>query len=722
LRSQARHVARRLIVLLAMFACVPVDVQGQTAADSKPKKVLALHLVRRDSPQFDDAFRAVLNEALPGQLDYYSEYIDQQRLDEERYHTALRSYLRARYVDDGIDLVIASGPSVVAFLNGDPSLFEGVPLVFTTRPGLLGGPNSTGIVSAIDLASTLSVALQAQPDTKHVYVVSGVAPFDRLYVDILKEQQAPFAGRVIFHDLAGLSLSDMERRVHDLPPHSILFFVGLSDDGAGRTFMPLDAVGPIAAAANVPMYSWHEVALGHGIVGGRLHSSVNDARETARLAVRVLRGEAPQTIPVKTIDSYAYEFDWRQLQHWSISEDRLPAGSVIRFREASFFQQYRRYVVSGGLVFALQMALIGGLLIQRLRRRRAESALRQSEARNSAILRALPDLMFVLDRNGMYVDFHARDPRDLFTEPDRFLGRTIRDIMPGPLAEMFMQALDRAHQSHEPVVVEYELSIGEPRYYEARLVPADHGRVLSIVRDVTESKRAHELNRVLAGRLIVSQEEERQRIARELHDDLSQKIALLNIEVDQMAKEMTVREHRLRLEKLSLQTGEIAGDLYDLSHELHPSRLHTLGLVESVRLLCRDVSQQRGVNVGFTHAGLPDTVDQRVSLCLYRIAQEALHNVAKHSQAPDASVRLERDGEELHLEISDSGIGFDPHRSDHRGLGLVSMRERAGVLKGRLTIDSTPGTGTRISVWVPLMLASDGQVASEPVVTTESVI
>ena len=708
--------SRHLIALVLFYACLDARAHGQTAAGNQPKKVLALHLVRRDSPAFDDAFRAELNTALSGQLDYYSEYIDLTRLGDDRYHTALRNYLRERYIAaDGVDLVIASGPSVVSFLNQDRTLFQSVPIVFTTRPGLLAEPPSAGIISAIDLAGTLSAALEAQPGTKQVFVVSGVAPFDKLYEDIFKDQQAAFTGRVAFHNLSGLSMADLEQRVRHLPSDAIIYFLSLSDDGAGHTFMPLDAVETIAAAANVPVYSWHESALGHGIVGGRLHSSLNDARETARIAARILQGESAQSIPVTTVYSYTYEFDWRQLQRWRISESSLPAGSVIRFREPTLLKRYRGYVIGGGIIVGAQMLLIGGLLIQHSRRRRAEGALRRSEARNSAILRALPDLMFVLDRNGTYVDFHARDANLLYAPPETFLGKTMRDIFPPALADRFMNAIEQVCHTQEPVVVDYELTVDEPRHFEARIVPAGNERVLSIVRDVTVATRALELNRVLAGRLIVSQEAERQRIARELHDDLSQKIALLNIDVDQMSRELPLPEHRHRLERLSSQVEEIAGDLYDLSHKLHPSRLHTLGLVESVRVLCHDVSQQRDVTITFSEADIPDVVDPSVSLCLYRITQEALHNVAKHSLSRDASVRLERNGDEFLLIVADSGIGFDPLVADHAGLGLASMRERVAILKGQLSIQAAPGGGTRISVRVPVTPpVADTELVPEP--------
>jgi signal transduction histidine kinase len=248
------------------------------------------------------------------------------------------------------------------------------------------------------------------------------------------------------------------------------------------------------------------------------------------------------------------------------------------------------------------------------------------------------------------------------------------------------------------------------RHYEARLVPAANDQVLTIVRDVTEARRARELNRTLAGRLIVSQEEERQRIARELHDDLSHKIALLNIDVDRLAHQLPRADHQTRLRKISAQVSDIANDLHDLSYELHPARLRTLGLLESLRVLCSEFSQQRHIQVVFTstEATLAHEVGPAVSLCLYRIAQEALHNIARHSGARHAYVHISYEDSDICLQIADSGVGFEPHATRHAGLGLVSMRERVGVLNGKLVIHSAPGRGTRVVARIPLAQLQQG--------------
>lgn len=330
-----------------------------------------------------------------------------------------------------------------------------------------------------------------------------------------------------------------------------------------------------------------------------------------------------------------------------------------------------------------------------------QAAVASAEARSGALLRAIPDLMFVLLGDGTIVDYYARDSKLLFALPEAFLGRTVGEVLPPSVAGPLIGALERAQQSDDAIVVEYELPLGEPRFFEARVVRAEPERLLAIVRDVTERKRASELIHDLARRLISRQEVERQRIARELHDDISQRIALLNIEIDGIAERVDSEQLRGRLRTAGSLISDIAADVHHMSYELHPARLRTLGLVTSLQLLCRDTSKQRDLEVTFKHDAIPTTMSEELSLCLYRIVQEALHNVARHSQAREAQVIVTCDEGYVDLLIVDSGIGFDP-RDAHAGLGLVSMRERVAILKGQLAIDGGPGRGTRVAVRIPV--------------------
>ena len=376
------------------------------------------------------------------------------------------------------------------------------------------------------------------------------------------------------------------------------------------------------------------------------------------------------------------------------------------------------------VILAVESALVAALLLQRARRRRAEGAQRATEAQNSAILRAMPDLMFVCNKDGTYLDYYARDRADLYVPPERFLGKTIRDVMPPELASVFMDAVTRAKRSVDPVVIEYTLPMqGILRYYEARLVCDELERVVTFVRDVTDSqvnvemlrrresdlRASYDRNRALAGRLIASQEAERERIARDLHDDLSQKLALLNIDLDQLTRRLDSQVPSLvnLAQESSRRAAEIASDIHELSHQLHPTRLKVLGLIQAMHGVCHDVGAQHDIDVDFTHSGVPPSVSPATSLCLYRITQEALHNVAKHSGARRAAVRLTVEQGHLYLQIADQGVGFEPASFEGAGLGLVSMSERVNHLGGRLIIRSARGAGTRIGVRVPLVVGSD---------------
>jgi signal transduction histidine kinase len=210
-------------------------------------------------------------------------------------------------------------------------------------------------------------------------------------------------------------------------------------------------------------------------------------------------------------------------------------------------------------------------------------------------------------------------------------------------------------------------------------------------------------NRHLASRLIHSQEVERQRIGRELHDDLSQELALLNFDLEHIINDATSSDARSRLQEISKRARHIAAYVRDLSHVLHPFRLRTLGLIDATQSLCRDVAERTGVDISFVHGEMQSAAfDPNVSLCLYRIAQEALSNIAKHSHATEAWVHLELERRNVSLSISDAGVGFDTHILASEGLGLISMHERVCLLKGQFEIESSPGKGTRIQVRIPM--------------------
>jgi PAS domain S-box-containing protein len=229
-----------------------------------------------------------------------------------------------------------------------------------------------------------------------------------------------------------------------------------------------------------------------------------------------------------------------------------------------------------------------------------------------------------------------------------------------------------------------------------------HGFII----DISDRKRTEETLKDLGGRLIAAQEEERRRVARELHDDFNQRLAVLCIELEQLGRKMenSITLHR-SVERLKTQAQELAAEIHRLSYKLHPAKLDHLGLAAAIKSLCTEITKNEKLKVEFYETGFPAALDKDITLCVFRIAQESLRNCVKHSRAESVRVVLTRSKNALRLLVSDNGCGFDTDSdSMERGLGFISMKERLHLVGGKINVYSKPLRGTRIEVSVPLKL------------------
>jgi signal transduction histidine kinase len=240
------------------------------------------------------------------------------------------------------------------------------------------------------------------------------------------------------------------------------------------------------------------------------------------------------------------------------------------------------------------------------------------------------------------------------------------------------------------------------------------GAVVAFV-DITERRLAEVALASVSRRLIEAQEQERSRIARELHDDIGQRLALLAIKLAQLQQSPpNSSELASRIGELQKQTSEIAADIQSLSHELHSSRLQYLGIASAIRGFCRDFGEQQKAEIDCKIHDLPVPLSPDISLCFFRVLQEALHNSTRHSGVRYFEVELWGTADEIHLTISDSGAGFDISAAKaSRGLGLISMEERLKLLNGTLSIESQLQRGTTIHACVPFNSGKDSLRAVE---------
>ncbi len=348
--------------------------------------------------------------------------------------------------------------------------------------------------------------------------------------------------------------------------------------------------------------------------------------------------------------------------------------------------------------------------------KRAQAALRNSEEQFRLFMDHSPASAWMKDAQGHYIYMSEVYLEQIGIRLEDRLGKTDFDVYPSEIASQFrkndLAALAAGHAlefTEDSITAE-----GEPCTWLTYKFPFQDtsGQIFvgGIGVDITERKLAEQSLHNLTGRLISAQEEERARIARELHDDFSQRLALLGISLGQLWKKLPedAAEDRSSVMEMLKGTMEMSTDLHTLSHQLHSSKLEHVGLGPALTALCAEIGKKYKMEILFGESGKSVDLPKDVALCLFRVAQEALTNAVKHSQSQSAQVELRSGSAAVTLRVSDSGRGFDPLiQKPDSGIGMIGMRERLRLIGGRLRVTSRAGCGTEICAEVPLVAAED---------------
>ena len=563
------------------------------------KTVLVINQFGQSAPVsvlISNQLRAAVHSDGRFQVQFYWENLDAADLSDDSLNVQ-RALIAQRYLGQHLDLIVLVGPDVAHFLTDKSKPFyPGVPVVFCcSSPGQPGQPvadsRSTGSWLQFDPAKTVDAALRLLPATSHVFVVAGQSRFDKGVVALAKARLASYEGKVDITYLTDLSMNQLQKRLKQLPDHSIVLFLTYFKDAQGREFLnSAEALPMIEAASNAPVFGVVDLYVGRGVVGGFAVNVEEQGRIAGRDVVEILGGKAPQDIPVVHGHSI-YIFDWRALKHWNLDERRLPAGSTLVYLEPTIWDRYKPHLLTGLLVIVSLSLLVAFLLYRRRQHERMQAA------------------------------------------------------------EQF------------------------------------------------------------GGMLINAQEDERRRIASDLHDDFSQRLAMLSLGLDsaaQMIPESSTEANR-HIQELSDNAAELGADLHTLSRRLHSSSLDKLGVTAAVSALCKEFAAQLGIKIECGLDSIPRSIDPSVALCIFRLTQEALRNVRKHSGGSQVQVNLHLEDSTIHLSVCDQGIGFNRKElRPNAGLGLRIMEERVRQVGGQIDIQSELGMGTKIVARLP-MQAQDGQ-------------
>jgi PAS domain S-box-containing protein len=711
-------------LLLTIFAVLLCALTGSEATE-QPTAKNVLVLSGGHGHVSIDLMEATLRPHVPWPVNFT--VLDLETPSEaESFRESQAEALRASSGQQKPDLVIAvMDRSLLFALQYRDKAFPGVPIVFMS----VGTPSVadqkswhgvTGVACASGIPETIDLALRLHPDTNTIAVITDVSQWEKNYFAAVHSELLRHQDKVREIDLIGSASGQMLERVAALPPHTVVLFQLIQPDVRQPAFGAWDLLA--AVAQRLPTYSWFaQLSLDHGGIGGAYYDWRKDAASAGEIAARVLSGERPDDIPYAQDSPPQVTVDWRQLHRWHIPESALPPGTLVLYREPTLWARAQKYAFAAIVVIALQAVWITALLLQRARKRKAEAVLRESEKRFRVMADTTPSLIWMCDEEGKII--YLNDRRITFTGSDPGTGYDnawTEYVHPDDL-ESIEDALSLALKSHQPLTKEYRLRRrdGVYRWIFDVASPRVNGDgsfagLIGSGIDITDQKLAQQALQTVGGRLLEAQDEERKRIARELHDDISQKLALLSMELAQANRSAngSVEATKERLNEIRQHCSEIAKDIQSLSHQLHYSKLDYLGLVGALKGFCRDFAKQYDVSVEFEEENVPRQLPRQISLCLFRVTQEALHNAVKYSGTQEYIVRLSATQDKVELVITDAGAGFDVAEvTRNQGLGLVSMEERVHLVQGRFNIESKPGKGTEVVVSVPL-IAGAGSAAT----------
>ena len=345
-----------------------------------PRSILILDQSDKDSAwyaAFSPAFRSTLNAASPAPIAIYAEHLDLARFRSTQHDEVLRSYLRDKFRDRPIGVLLAQGSSALEFvMRSRAELWPAVPVIFAavdeeTAARLNFPSDATGTIYQLPFRNMVAAAQALVPNLEQIALVGN--SWEHQAVRRHYQEEIPaFAAQFEFIDLIGLPMTEIRKRVAVLPDDTAIIYTGLTLDGAGSTYVPQEGLAAFAEVANRPIVIDAETSIGYGGTGGFVATPVPIAQAAARIASRILDGEAASKIPVVRGDFTRPVFDWRQLQRFGISESRLPAGSEIRFRPPGLWDQYHWHAKAALAVVLLQAAMITWLVFERRRRQIAQ--------------------------------------------------------------------------------------------------------------------------------------------------------------------------------------------------------------------------------------------------------------------------------------------------------------------------------------------------------------
>jgi len=712
---------KSFILTIIFFICLTSFSFAQT----DKKQILILNSYHHGLSWTDNIVKGIKEALKPieSEIEYYIEYMDTKRFSEQMQMERFFNYFKEKYRKSRFDVVIVSDNDALNFtLRHYQDLFNNLPVVFcginNFNEELIGKYRKwfTGVAEETDIAGTIKIALKLHPQTENIYVINDITTTGLAMKKELMKALSEIQNKINLKIIENQDMRELIKSVEKIPPKSIVLLLLVNRDKTGNFFAYEESLDLLYPHIKAPIYSVWDFYLGRGIVGGKLTSAFLQGKRAGEIVLQILNGKKPQDIPVIKESPNEYMFDYKELNRFNISLSKIPKESFILNYPESFFIKYKKTLITFTLIFIAYTLTIFLLAINISKRKKIERQLRISEEKYRDLYDNAPDMYHSVDKNGIIIDCNETEAKMLGYRKDEIIGKKIIDFMTEESKKLQMEFFPNINK-YSHIQIERDFVRKDGSVFTAALnvyVEVDEKgnfvKTKTIGRDITyrkkieeELRKSKEALRKLSLYLQNIRESERKEISKEIHDELGQSLTALKLSLSWIKKRVKDDTLLEKFDEAMSLINSLIKQVQNIANKLRPSLIDHLTLQDAIKWQVKEFEKNTLIPCEVEISEDNIQLSKEISIAIFRIFQEALTNIARHSNATQVSIKLFRVDGSFIIIVKDNGVGIGEDKiKSPESFGLMSMKERAYSINATIDIRKAEEGGTEVILSVPL--------------------